>query len=75
MLKHTTYDEFHKEAIVQKKVISDKNFTYRNILGILKKELTEEKLKILDLKLTRRRHDRLLSSSSWTQHYWYRHLS
>ena len=48
MLKHTTYDEFHKEAIVQKKVISDKNFTYRNILGILKKELTEEKLKILD---------------------------
>lgn len=42
------YETFHKDRRLQKRVISDKNFTYRNIVKVLKR-YSRKKKKILDI--------------------------
>lgn len=43
------YNRFHKKGSIQNKVISDKNFTYRIVLSVIRKEVEDKKnLSILD---------------------------
>lgn len=42
------YELFHSKSKIQTKIVSDKNFTYRNIIYILNKYITKSQ-KILDI--------------------------
>ncbi len=48
MTKVKIYESFHKTTTTQKRLIQDKNFTYRHILQILNKYITSSQ-KILDI--------------------------
>ena len=43
------YEKFHKTAKIQNKIISEKNFTYRNLLGVINKYIRPETKKVLDI--------------------------
>src|SRR5258708_22483158 len=49
MNQRQVHELYHKEVKLQRKIIGDRNFTYRNILGLLNKVIDGDKLQILDV--------------------------
>src|SRR5258708_36875522 len=49
MNQRQVHELYHKEVKLQRKIIGDRNFTYRNILGLLNKVIDGDKFQILDV--------------------------
>lgn len=49
MSSRRIHENYHKNTTSQKKVIDDKNFTYRLLLKVLNKKISSGKLKVLDI--------------------------
>lgn len=49
MNRELTYDVYHSKRKIQKRIISDSNFTYINLIGIIRKYLGKRQTRILDI--------------------------
>jgi 2-polyprenyl-3-methyl-5-hydroxy-6-metoxy-1,4-benzoquinol methylase len=49
MIKNKLYERYHSSPKIQKRIIDENNFTYRNILSLLNKNLPKKRSKILDI--------------------------
>jgi 2-polyprenyl-3-methyl-5-hydroxy-6-metoxy-1,4-benzoquinol methylase len=47
-MKNVLYEDYHKNRKLQKRILTDKNFTYRSLIGILKKYV-KSNFNILDI--------------------------
>ena len=48
-LQRRVHEKYHIKTTAQKKIIDDKNFTYRLLIKVLSKKINTKKLKVLDI--------------------------
>src|SRR5687767_2792036 len=49
MIKNKLYERYHSSPKIQTRIIDENNFTYRNIITLLNKNLPKKGSKILDI--------------------------